>query len=300
MQSFKSAFMKCLLTNNLLSDIEGHFTTLSRNVQTQGPDVRLFVAWLSADETIEKGTCQKLIFSKAYADGLSNDELLEAIVITVDGTTISRDEYQINYNISDQYHEIVFEIKNYFNGINNSYSSNQFNLSREDYPELEASRFFYSWPVIEPYVNVVLPPLANQDGTPFEIILPDIALPDEEDRKYQIYVETDTNAGHVNINVNSSNSFIVSSFDNPITTNNFLGWYYDWYFPITNDSSIIEDNYRLTINVDTDDDLSTYEKTVIRDTSVALLEQVNVSTNDYDNDDDGILDEDELNIILIT
>ena len=124
-------------------------------------------------------------------------------------------------------------------------------------------------------------------------------MPDEEDRKYQIYVETDTNAGHVNINVNSSNSFIVSSFDNPITTNNFLGWYYDWYFPITNDSSIIEDNYRLTINVDTDDDLSTYEKTVIRDTSVALLEQVNVSTNDYDNDDDGILDEDELNIVLL-
>ena len=63
-----------------------------------------------------------------------------------------------------------------------------------------------------------------------------------------------TNAAHVNINVNSINIFIVSSFDNPITTNNFLGWYYDWYFPITNDSSIIEDNYRLTINVDTDDD----------------------------------------------
>ena len=61
----------------------------------------------------------KAYFSKAYADGLSNDdELLEANCHYVDGTTISRDEYQINYNISDQYHEIVFEIKNYF-GINN-------------------------------------------------------------------------------------------------------------------------------------------------------------------------------------
>ena len=88
-------------TNNLLSDIEGHFTTLSRNVQTQGPDVRLFVAWPSADgETIGEGYLSKAYFSKAYADGLSNDELLEAIVITVDGTTISRDEYQINYNLS--------------------------------------------------------------------------------------------------------------------------------------------------------------------------------------------------------
>ena len=77
-----------------------------------------------------------------------------------------------------------------------------------------------------------------------------------------------------------------------------MGWYYDWYFPITNDESVIEDNYRLTINVDTDGDLSAYEKIVIRDTSVSLLEQVNVSTNDYDNDDDGILDEDELKLVL--
>ena len=62
---------------------------------------------------------------------------------------------------------------------------------------------------------------------------------------------------------------------------------------------MVEGKYRLIANLNNDSDTNTYEKIAFRDFQVILREQVNISNNDLDNDDDGLYDSDELNIFSL-
>ena len=280
-----------------MNDVEGHFTTLSRSVSTSGPDVKFFVGWPNLDgQTVGPEYIAKVYFSKNLGNGLNFDELLDAFTVYIDGVARPRSDYQINYNISEAYHELAFEMGNHYNTINEYLHNLTVQFNREDYPQLIARRTFYSWPVAEPYLNIVSPPIADENGEPFRLILPDIANPTTNDRQFNIYIETDENVVNLELEIDPEGNQLSENISNPIVTNNFLGWNYNLNFPLTNLSSMVEGKYRLIANLNNDSDTNTYEKIAFRDFQVILREQVNISTNDLDNDDDGLYDSDELNI----
>jgi len=282
-------------TNNTLSDVNGHFTTLLRTVNTSGPDVRFFVAYPQGDgERVGPGYVAKVHFSKSLADGLSEEELLDTLTLSIDSNSQARATYSILYDVSADYHALAFTLENYFNDVSDFQHSLEAQYDRESYPALTATRIFLSEPVVEPYVNFVTPPVADELGDPFYIILPDVASPVATQRQYTIYVETETNAQSVAIAFTQGTGTVVEVAGNPAATNDYLGWYFAWNFPVTNDASQIEGAFRLRASVDTDGDTNTVDATAWREARVLLRETVNVSTNDLDDDDDGIPDFDEV------
>ncbi len=282
-------------TNNALADVAGHFTTLVRNVNTSGPDVRFFVAYPQSDgETVGPDYVAKIHFSKSLASGLTTEELLNTLTLSIDSNIQSRATYSINYDVSADYHALAFTMENYYNDVPNYQHVLKASYERTSYPALSAKRKFLSWPVVEPYVNIVSPPVADEAGDPFYIVLPDVASPISTQRQYAVYVETDTNAQHVAIDFAQGTGNVVASGGNPVTTNNYRGWNFTWHFPLTNDPVQIEGTFKLLANVDTDGNTNTVEASALREARVILRETVNVVTNDLDMDDDGIADFDEI------
>jgi len=282
-------------TNNTLSDVDGHFTTLLRTVNTSGPDVRFFVAYPQGDgETVGPEYVAKIHFSKSLADSLTLEELLDTLTLSIDNNLQSRTTYSINYDESADYHALLFTMENYFNDVASFQHTLEASYARTGYPALSAKRVFLSWPVVEPFVNIVTPPVADEQGDPFYIILPDVASPVATQRQYAIYVETETNAQHIAIAFDLGSGTVAEVAGNPVATNETLGWNFTWNFPLTNDASQIEGSFRLLANVDTDGDTNTVEASALREARVLLRETMNVSTNDLDDDDDGIADFDEI------
>ncbi|MBI9020342.1 MAG: hypothetical protein JEZ10_03700 [Verrucomicrobia bacterium] len=281
-------------TNNTLSDVDGHFTTLIRNVNTSGPDVRFFVAYPQSDgEMVGPDYVAKIYFSKSLADGLTEAELLDTLTLSIDSNLQSRTTYSINYDESADYHALAFTMDNYFNDVSSYQHALEVDYEREGYPPLSARRVFLSAPVVEPFVNIVTPPVSDEQGDPFYIVLPDVASPVATQRQYAVYVETETNAQNVAIAFSQGTGTVVAAVGNPVTTNDYLGWNFTWNFPLTNDAAQIEGAFRLLANVDTDGNTNTVEASAWREARVILRETVNVSTNDLDDDDDGIADLDE-------
>ncbi len=281
-------------TNNALNDADGHFTTLTRTLNTSGPDVRLFIAYPSADgETVGPDYVAKVHFSKSLADGLTEDELLNCFTLSIDSNFQARTTYSINYDETADYHALVFPMANFFNGMPSYQHSMNVKYDQDGIPTLTGKRIFLSQPVVDPYVNIVTPPIADESGDPFYIVLPDVAAPVATQRQYTVYVETETNAQHVAVNFEQGTGTIAADAGNPVTTNDYLGWNFIWNFPLTNDATQIEGTFRLRADVDTDGITGTVEASALRETRVILRETVNVSTNDLDNDDDGIPDFDE-------
>ena len=283
-------------TNMALSDSAGHFTTLTRTVITRGPNVNLYIAWPPVDgQTVGAGYVLKANFSKTLADGVSSNELINCFTVTIDSNVLARADYNIVYNESADCHALAFTLPNLYDGVVSHQHTIQVDFSLDPYPPLSATRRVLAQPVSTPYLDFVTPPILDDNGDPFYIRLADVAVPTTNERQYTIQVETAQTAQHVRVFFSIGTGTIVEAEGNPGTNTNYEVWNYLWTFPLTNVASEIEGSFQLRADVDTDGDTNTVEAYAVRAARVILRETVNSSTNDADDDDDGISDYNELN-----
>jgi hypothetical protein len=283
-------------TNLSLSDSAGHFTTLTRTVNTRGPAARLFVAWPPVDgQTIGAGYVLKANFSKALADGLSSNELIDCFTLKIDSNLQARTSYSIVYNESVDYHALAFVIPNLYDGFPDKQHVIDIAFDHEPWPPLSASRRILAEVVETPYLDFVTPPIVDELGDPFSIRLPKTSPLTTNERQYMIQVDSASNARSVKVVFSVGTGTLTEATGNPGTNGNYKTWNYLWQFPLTNDAKQIEGSFQLRANADTDGNTNTVEAYALRNVQVLLRQMVNANTNDADDDDDGISDFNEAN-----
>lgn len=278
-------------TNMNLTDVTGHYTTLTRTVNTAGPPQQMFIAFPSFDgQVIGAGYVMKCNFSKSLADGLSTEQLINTFSMTIDGVARSPAEFSIVFNETADHHALAFTFPNLYDGFPDHQHPVQVTFTRTGYPILVANRTVLALPVVTPYVNIVTPPAVDENNQLFRIILPDVASPTVSQRVYQVQVDTGLNAQGLQVVFTQGSGNLTPDPTNPVTNGNFMSWFYTWNFPLTNVASLIEGRFQLRANVDTDGNPATVEAFAQRDVIVVLRELVANDPNDTDDDDDGIAD----------
>jgi hypothetical protein len=279
--------------NNNLSDAAGHYTTLTRTVNTQGPGYEMYVAWPQNDgDTVSAGYNLKVNISKILGNNISPNDLIQCFKLYINGTLQPFYLYDIAYNETPNHHALKFTLPNLYNNNPNFLHEIKVTFLRTGFLPLMAERLVKAQPVATPSINFVTPPAVNPDNTPFTITLPDIANPTQADRQYTVTVDTSTNVQNLAITFQGSGpgTFI---YDDVETLNNIKKWTFIWTLPVTTNKSAIEGNFTLKANADTDGNINTIEATATRPTTIKLLELVATNPNDPDDDDDGIQDLDE-------
>jgi hypothetical protein len=281
-------------TNMALSDAEGHFTTLIRGVETRGPDYRLFVAWPPSDgQVVGAGYVLKAYFTKALADNASAEQMVDWFTLNADGEFQPRSGYSISYNETLDYHALAWTIPNLYNGVPDEQHLIEITLARTNYPILTATRRVRAQPVTIPFLKIVSPPAAGDDGQSYVIRLPDVASPTVTQRQYLVQVESGSEASNVTVFFSQGTGALIPDANNPTNLGNGKLWNFTWQFPVTNEATLIEGLFQLRADLDTNADTNTVEAYALRDTRVVLRETVPVSLTDDDDDDDGLFDIDE-------
>lgn len=211
-----------------MTDVDGHFTTLERSVTTSGPDQRLFVAWPQNDgDLVEEGYGFKTYFTKAMADGTTMETLIDRFTIFLNGSAQGKDAYSIVYNETADYHALALDLPNLFNGDPETLHEIKV-LYSHDGVTLEATRPVRAVPTpIPPNVVIVDPEQFDSNGRQTEIILPDVADPQPEDRQYIIRVDTDPMIEHVWFEF-TGNSGTVTQSGPPVTSGSNKTWTFIW------------------------------------------------------------------------
>ncbi len=273
-----------------LSDIDGHYTTLTRTVNTAGPNERMFIAFPAQDrQIVDDSYVMKVYFTKSLADGLSEQQLKDRFLITIGSTeegdageSQSRDNYSIVYNETSDYHALAYQLPNLYNDLP---SFDHKIIVTHDRPtpatDFEAIRIVRALPVSTPRVLIVNPPELGSDGRPYEIILPDVPTPSADQRQFTIQVATNLDATDVILSFVDLKGSSIGSPTSVIEGNSKL-WDFSW-------SAIAEGSYRFTATVTAPGGTGTAD----RNTKVIFRELVAESSGDTDDDDDGLLDDDE-------
>ena len=214
--------------DDTMSDVDGHFTTLVREVDTRGPVQRLFAAWPQNDgDLVGEGYGFKAYFTQAMANGTNEAELIERFTIFINGVARGRDDYDIVYNETDAYHALVYDLPNLFDGDPETLHEIEVRHSH-DGVVLEATRLVRAEPTpIPPNVVIVDPEQFDSNGRQTEIILPDVASPTPEDRQYLIRVDTDITIEHVWIEF-ANDAGTVTQQGSPITSGSNRTWTFVW------------------------------------------------------------------------
>ncbi|MFH0880201.1 MAG: alpha-amylase family glycosyl hydrolase [Lentisphaerota bacterium] len=132
-------------TNPSLSDVDGHFTTLIRTVDTGGNGVRLFVHEPAADSaTVGVGSNLVAYFSKSLATGLNDTQLVENFIIARDGNAQSNSHYVVERDATAGEHAIRLALPNIFNGAPGDLHLISVTFTRDSYPTLVAQRQVYA------------------------------------------------------------------------------------------------------------------------------------------------------------
>ncbi len=290
-----SSAERAVFTN--YTDTTGHFTTLTRTVKTWGPDVRMFIAWPQQDgDTVGEGYVMKTYFTKSLADGLSEQDLINRFLIkiqssesgrTTGGVAQSRSAYSIDWDEGD-YYALLFTLPNLYNGDPNWLHGLEVTHERPSMADLVATRLVKAAQAEEaPYVAIIEPPEYGSDGSPHEIIIPDEAAPSPEELRTTVRVETATNVATLNISFGSWPADYFPGGGMSFVSNSIVGstkyWDYDW-------SNLVAGTYRFTAWVFTPSGAS---NSASRNATVVQREWVSANTNDLDDDDDGLLDDNE-------
>ncbi len=272
------------------NDVTGHYTTLTRTVNTAGPNERMFVAFPSSDgQIVGDDYVMKVFFTKSLADGLSEQQLIDRFLIRIGsneagdaGVAQNRDDYSIEYNTTTEYHALAFNLPNLYNDVPDYLHKITVTHDRPaPTSDFEATRLIKALPVTTPRVLIVNPPELDSDGRPFEIILKDIASPAAEDRQFTIRVATNLDATNVVLNfVDAAGSTL--SAPTISTEGNSKFWDFTW-------GAIAEGRYRFTATVTSPGGSAA----AARNTTVLFRELVEANESDADDDDDGLLDSDE-------
>ncbi len=211
-----------------MSDEDGHFTTLEREVRTRGPVQELFVAWPQNDgDTVGEGYGMKANFTKSLADGTTTEQLIDRFTIRINGAAQSKDEYDIVYDETPDYHALAFDLPNLFNGdpdylhqIEVQYSHDGINLTA--YRQVRAQET-----PLPPTLIVTRPEQFDSNGRQTVIVLPDVPDPDPEDRQYTILVTAAPEYQHVWIEFEGGRGQ-ADYISGPVTNGSDIVWTFNW------------------------------------------------------------------------
>ena len=283
---------------NERSDEDGHYTTLARTVKTWGPDYRMSVGWPQKDgDSVGAGYDMKVYFTKALADNLSEEQLINNFLIKVQssmsgetsgGSAVDRDEYSILWNVTDDYHALVWTMPNLYNGQLDWLHGIEVTLARESLPDMMATRLVKAVRAEQaPYVEIVEPRAYDSDGQKLDIELPDVAEPQAGDRLIPVRIGTVSNAVSMTLTLRTAPAAYQGGFV-PVT-NRMEGatmyWEYEW-------TNLVEGSYSFAASVLTDGGAS---NTASMSTRVVFREKVTANDADEDDDDDGMPDTRESN-----
>lgn len=170
--------------NFSLNATDGHYTELTRTVQTAGPLERINIAWPQSDgDRVDDSYVLKLYFSKALASGTSDDTLKSRFTLFADGTDQGRTGFSINYGSfgpGGNYHELSIPLRNLYNDVDEFLHELkvEYRFPAPDGRVLQAFRIVKAAPSTKPFVLITQPSEVDSDGKPVEIVLPDGPGPD--------------------------------------------------------------------------------------------------------------------------
>lgn len=274
-----------------LTDVAGHFTTLTRTVTTAGPQYRMFMAYPQNDgDTVGPAYVMKVYFSQDIANGVSTADLIKRFVIRISSSESASPtnpviQPQSAYSIGQEggYDVLAYTLPNLYNG-----HPEFLHTIAVDYtpPEggvpLTATRLVKAWPIAVIKDNIVNPPQFNADGSAYQIILPDVPTPSAAQRTIPISVETDLEATAVAIHftIGSVNSGdIVAAAANPSVTGTTKVWNFAW-------TNVAAGDYQFSATVTA----ASGSATATRSASVIYRQLVTATAGRIDNDDDGLSD----------
>ena len=132
-------------TNLSLGDVAGHFTLLTRTVDTGGNGVHLLVHEPSADGlTVGAGSNLVAYFSQSLADGLGEAQLAQCFDIELDGVLQTNASYVIETNVTASEHAVRLVLPNLHNGDPSFLHRLSVGFARDGYPTLLAERQVYA------------------------------------------------------------------------------------------------------------------------------------------------------------
>ena len=204
-----------------------HVTELVRTVETRGPDQRVNIAWPQRDgDTVDDNYTMKVLFTKSLADGTDTQSLINRFTFSIastesgtdrDAVIQSRDNFTINYNVNDTFHELAIPLPNLYNDIADFLHTLNVTYTFPDNRQLEAVRLVKAAPSTRPFVRITRPSELGSDGRQTEIILPDGPGPDRLD--YTVRVETSATVNDLVL----SGSPAIAIFEEPFTDLNGNG-----------------------------------------------------------------------------
>jgi hypothetical protein len=272
------------------TDTAGHFTTLTRTVNTAGPNERMFIAFPSQDgEIVGDDYVMKVYFSKSLADGLNESELINRFLIRIGsneagdlGNAQDRADYAIEYNATADYHALAYNLPNLYNDVPDYlHRINVIHDRPTGQSDFEATRLVKALPVTTPRVLIVNPPELGSDGRPYLIELSDVASPAPEDRQFTIQVATNLDATALSLDFVDQKGSTLSAPTISEEGNSKL-WNFTW-------GEIAEGSYRFTATVTAPGGTAQAS----RNATVVFRETVLSDESSDDDDDDGLRDGDE-------
>lgn len=283
-----------------LTDEAGHFTTLTRSVQTRGPDTSFFVAWPQNDgDIVGPDYTMKVYFSKSLADGLNESQLIESFTIRLQneesgrrdgGVAQSRDNYRIEWNATNDFHALAFDLPNMFNNEPDWLHGINVTLNRQGAATLTTDRLVRAFPVPPPpLVDIIEPQEIGSDGRRLDLVLPDLANPAPEDRQLPVQVRTAALAGGDSLNLSfeiapgefaGSVTLRPSTDDDPNPRIEGSVFVHDFIW-----NGVVEGQYRLAATVNKDGQTNT-----VRRNANVLFRQIVDFDLSGDSDNDGIPD----------
>ena len=132
-------------TNFALADAAGHFTTLTRTVDTGGSGLHLFIHEPAADGlTVGVGSNLVAYFSQSLATGLDDAQLLQCFVVDIDGVAWTNAVGVVERNATTNEHAVRLALPNLHNGDPGFVHTLEIGFARDGYPTLLAQRQVYA------------------------------------------------------------------------------------------------------------------------------------------------------------
>ncbi len=214
----------------------------------------MFVAYPATDGTVvDSSYVMKVWFSKSLANNTATADLISRFVIKiastasgspVNGVVQGQANYQINYNVTNDYDELAYQLPNLYNGNPDFLHTIDVTYTQAGAPTLEAFRLVKAAPVVAIKDNIVNPPEYDSDGLPYIITLPDVASPTPAQRSFTIEVDTDTTATNVALAFTTGTGTTALNSGSPTVSGSNKVWHFTW-------SNIAAGSYTFTSTVTT-------------------------------------------------
>jgi hypothetical protein len=218
--------------NLTLPVLQANATEITRNVETRGPDQRVNIAWPQRDgDRVDDNYTMKVYFTKSLANDIpdannnesNTDELINRFTFSIASTESgtdrgavvqSRDNFTINYNVNDTFHELSIPLPNMYNDVADFLHTLKVTYTFPDNRKLDAIRLVKANPSTKPFVRITRPTELGSDGRQTEIILPDVPnSPEPGDvLDYVVRVETSAAVNDLALSGTPSINFFTETF----------------------------------------------------------------------------------------